>query len=50
MRVAFFNVEVCNSGLAVPNTAPLLNTLYSDPHSLKNYWRVASNNRCGPPH
>jgi hypothetical protein len=45
IRIAFFNVEVCNSGWAVPDSAKLTQTLYSDPHSLKNYWRAASNNR-----
>lgn len=45
IRIAFFNVEVCNSGLAVTDSAAITNTLYTDPHSLKNYWRQASNNR-----
>lgn len=45
IRVLFFNVEVCNSGLAVTDTAAITRTPYTDPHSLKAYWRAASNNR-----
>lgn len=44
IRIAFFNVEVCDSGLAVPDKA-LLHTIYGDSHSLKNYWVRASNKR-----
>jgi hypothetical protein len=45
ISVAFFNVEVCNGGLAVTDATTLTNTVYNDPHSLTNYWRAASAGR-----
>lgn len=45
IRAVFFNVEVCNIGLAVSNRNDLTTTIYSDAYSLKFYWRAASNNR-----
>lgn len=45
IRIAFFNVEVCNSGLAVTNKDDITKIIYTDPDSLKNFWRQSSNSR-----
>lgn len=47
IRIAFFNVQVCNSGRAVANQTRINNSLYDDPHSLKNYWIKTSFGRAG---
>ncbi|WIA36026.1 hypothetical protein OEZ86_007387 [Tetradesmus obliquus] len=45
IRIAFFNVEICNSGLAVTNKDDITKIIYTDPDSLKNFWRQSSNSR-----
>lgn len=44
LRIVFFNVEVCNSGLA-DTSSNLQRIVYTDPYSLKNYWPGASAGR-----
>lgn len=44
LRIVFFNVEVCNSGLAVTESK-LQQIVYTDPYGLKNYWPEASQGR-----